>query len=306
MIHSDVLSTIGDSPIVRLSRLGADLPATLFAKLEFMNPGGSIKDRVALTMIEEAEARGLISPGGSIVEPTSGNTGIGLAMVAAVRGYRAVLVMPENMSAERRTLLQAYGAELVLTPAEEGMAGSIAEAERLSQQDGFYMPQQFDNPSNPMSHYVSTSQEILRDLPGVGAVVCGIGTGGTITGIGRAMRSFKPEVKMIGVEPGESPLISEGRSGPHGIDGIGANFIPTNFDREVVDEVRAVSYEDAADCTRRLAREEGILAGISSGAALFAALELAREMSEGEQILVILPDGGERYLSTPLFKEADP
>lgn len=303
MIHTDVLKTIGETPIIRLNRMAEDLPAEIFVKMESRNPGGSIKDRVALSMVEDAEARGLIQPGDSIVEPTSGNTGIGLAMVAAVKGYRAVLVMPESMSAERRALLKAYGAELVLTPASEGMSGALAEAERLAGKVGFFMPQQFRNPSNPMTHYVGTAREILRDLPSVRAVVCGIGTGGTITGIGRAMQNFKSDVRIIGVEPRESPLISEGKSGPHRIEGIGANFIPPNLDRRVLDEVITVSYEEAVETTRKLAREEGILAGISSGAALRGGLSIASRMNPGEQVLVVLPDSGERYLSTPLFKE---
>ncbi|MDD3397990.1 MAG: cysteine synthase A [Candidatus Methanomethylophilaceae archaeon] len=303
MIHTDVLKTIGETPIIRLNRMGEGLPAEIFVKMESRNPGGSIKDRVALSMVEDAESRGIIQPGDSLVEPTSGNTGIGLAMVAAVKGYRAVLVMPESMSVERRTLLKAYGAELVLTPASEGMTGAVAEAERLAGKDGYYMPQQFRNPSNPMAHYVGTAREILRDLPGVRAVVCGIGTGGTITGIGRAMQNFKSDVRIIGVEPAESPLISEGKAASHRIEGIGANFIPPNLDRRVLDEVLTISYEDALQTTRRLAREEGILAGISSGAALKGALAVASRMNPGEQVLVVLPDSGERYLSTPLFKE---
>jgi cysteine synthase A len=302
MIYTDVLKTIGETPIVRLNRMAEGVPAEIFVKLESRNPGGSIKDRVALSMVEDAEVREMISPGDAIVEPTSGNTGIGLAMVAAVKGYRAVLVMPENMSDERKALLKAYGAELVLTPAGQGMAGAVTEAERLSEQDGFYMPQQFRNPSNPMSHYVGTAREILNDMPNIKAVVCGIGTGGTVTGIGRALQNFKSDVRVIGVEPKESPLISEGRAGPHRIEGIGANFVPPNLDRRVLDEIITASYDEAAEVVHQLAEQEGILGGISSGAALHGALIVATRMNPGEQVLAILPDGGERYLSTPLFR----
>lgn len=303
MIYTDILKTVGETPIVKLNRVVKDVSAEIYVKIESRNPGGSIKDRAALFMIEDAESSGVLKSGYSIVEPTSGNTGIGLAMVAAVKGYRAILVMPENMSKERQLLMQAYGAELVLTPANQGMAGAVEEAERIATKDGMFMPQQFRNPANPMSHYIGTAREILRDLPEVNAIVSSIGTGGTITGIGRALQNFKPNVRIIGVEPKESPLIGEGRSGPHRIEGIGANFIPQNLDCELVDEIIAVSYEESASMVRRLAREEGILAGISSGAAVHAGLSSALRMNRGEQLLVILPDGGERYISTPLFRK---
>lgn len=303
MIYADILKTVGETPIVKLNRVVKDVSAEVYVKIESRNPGGSIKDRVALSMIEDAEIRGILKPGYTIVEPTSGNTGIGLAMVAAVKGYKAILVMPDNMSMERQILLQSYGAELVLTPANQGMAGSILEAEKIASKEGVFMPQQFRNPSNPMSHYVGTAREILHDLPGVNAIVSGIGTGGTITGIGRAVQNFKPDVRIIGVEPSESPLLSEGRSGPHKIEGIGANFIPQNLDRRVVDEIITVSYEESASMVHRLAREEGILVGISSGAAVHAGLSLAKRMNSNEQLLAILPDGGERYVSTPLFRK---
>ncbi len=300
----DVLRLIGDTPLLRLRRVIPRGEATLHVKLESFNPMGSVKDRVALAMVEDAEARGLLSAEGSIVEATSGNTGIGLAMVAAVRGYRLTLAMPESMSVERRQLLKALGAELLLTPASEGMAGSLCRAEELAERESAFMPRQFSNPANPLAHYTGTAQEILRQLPDVDAIVAGIGTGGTVTGLGRAMRNFAPGVRVIGVEPEESPLLSEGRSGPHGIEGIGANFVPDNLDLEVLDGVRTVSYEQSKAAARRLAREEGLLVGPSSGSALHAALELAEEMGTGK-VLAILPDGGERYMSTGIYGDDD-
>lgn len=298
----NVLECIGETPLVRLNRVRPPEGAELYVKLESMNPMGSIKDRAALSMVEDAEARGILPPGGVIVEATSGNTGIGLAMVAAVKGYRLMIVMPETMSLERRQLLQALGAELVLTPGTEGMAGSLAKAEELVREKGAFMPSQFSNPANSMAHYTGTASEVLRQLPDVTAVVVGIGTGGTVSGIGRAMRNFSPGVRMVGVEPVESPLISEGRSGPHRIEGIGANFIPALLDMEVVDEMRTVNFEDARSAVRRLAKEEGILVGPSSGAVVHAAMEVASEMVRGK-VLAILPDGGQRYMSTGLFRD---
>lgn len=300
----NVLQCIGGTPVLRLNRVRPRGDAELFVKLESMNPMGSIKDRAALAMVEDAEARGALRPGGLIVEATSGNTGIGLAMVAAVKGYRLAIVMPESMSGERRQLLKALGAELVLTPASEGMAGSLGKAEEMVREHDAFMPRQFSNPANALAHYSGTASEILRDLPEVDAVVMGIGTGGTVTGVGRAMRNFKPTVRIIAVEPAESPLLSEGRFGPHSIEGIGANFVPELLDRGVIDEVRTVRFDDAKAMVRRLVREEGLFVGPSSGAAVHAALGLAEGMGTGK-VLAVLPDGGERYMSTGIFGDDD-
>lgn len=298
-IHPTVLSLIGQTPVVVLNRLPGPQDAQLLAKLESFNPGGSVKDRIALAMIESAEKQGLLRPGGTIIEPTSGNTGIGLAMVAAVKGYRLILVMPESMSLERRRLLQAYGAELVLTPAGEGMSGAVRKAEELAQElPGAFIPQQFNNPANPAIHRETTAREILAQTQGkLDALVAGIGTGGTITGVGTVLKASLPEVQLIGVEPDRSPLLTSGQAGPHRIQGIGANFIPAVLRRELLDRVIPVTDEDAFATARRLAREEGLLVGISAGAATFAALQVARELGPGKRVLVILPDTGERYLS---------
>ncbi|MBB6347277.1 cysteine synthase A/serine O-acetyltransferase [Nonomuraea muscovyensis] len=302
-IHPNVLSLIGATPAVSLSRFGAGLPARLVAKLESANPGGSVKDRIARAMIEAAEDGGLLRPGSCIVEPTSGNTGIGLAMVAASKGYRLTLTMPESMSAERRALLAAYGAELILTPAALGMKGAIAEAERLAAEHGWFMPQQFANPANPDIHLRTTAQEIWQDTGGeIDLLVCGVGTGGTITGVGRFLRERKPQVRVVAVEPAESAVLSGRAPGPHGIQGIGAGFVPEVLDTGIYDEVVRVDVEQAREAARRLARTEGILAGVSAGAALHAASTLAaRPDNAGRLVVVVLPDTGERYLSTPLF-----
>lgn len=303
-IHSDVLSLIGHTPLVRLSRFGAGLPGRLAAKLESANPGGSVKDRIALAMVEAAEADGRLAPGAHLVEPTSGNTGIGLALVAAAKGYRLTLTMPESMSVERRSLLAAYGAELVLTPAAGGMSGAVAEAARLAEENDWFMPQQFANPANPDVHLRTTAQEIWEDTEGlVDVLVSGVGTGGTITGVGRFLRDKKPGVRVIAVEPAESPVLSGGEPGPHGIQGIGAGFVPEVLDTAIYDEVARVNVADARATARALARTEGILAGVSSGAALHVAEAVARRPdSEGGLVVVILPDTGERYLSTPLYE----
>ena len=305
MIHSamkfdDILGTIGRTPVVKLNRLAKGLGSEVYVKVEGKNPGGSIKDRAALSMIDDAVANGRLKEGGTIIEPTSGNTGIGLAMVAAVRGYKAVIVMPDTMSKERISLMKAFGADVVLTPGKEGMAGAVAKAEEIAKETGGFIAGQFYNPANPLAHYVGTAKEILEDVPDVDYVVAGIGTGGTVTGIGRGLKRFSSKAKVIGVEPAESPLITEGRAGPHKIQGIGANFIPDNYDKEVIDKIVTVKGDDAIETTRLLAREEGILAGISSGAAVKAALELAKTM-EGKKIIAILPDVGDRYLSTGIF-----
>jgi cysteine synthase A len=305
-IHDNVLETIGKTPLIRLNRLTNGLKCTIAAKTESRNPGGSVKDRICLSMITEAEKQGLIKAGTIIIEPTSGNTGIGLAMVSAVKGYRLILTMPETMSIERRNLLKAYGAELVLTPGAEGMKGAIRKAEALAaDMPNSFVPQQFQNLANPKAHKESTGPEIWNATDGqVDILVAGVGTGGTITGIAEYIKPLKPEFKAVAVEPSNSPVMSGGKPGPHKIQGIGAGFSPDVLRRDLVDEVVQVKDEDAMRTARLLALKEGLLAGISSGAATFAALEVAkRPESEGKLLVVILPDTGERYLSTPLFQE---
>lgn len=299
-IAENITELIGNTPLVHLSKIGKELPAKLVAKLESFNPCGSVKDRIALAMIEKAEQDGKIKPGTVIIEPTSGNTGIGLAFICAQRGYRLILTMPENMSVERRKLLAHFGAEIVLTPVEKGMKGAVEKAEQLLKEipDSF-MPQQFENPANPEIHRKTTGEEIWQDTDGnVDIVVAGVGTGGTITGVAEVIKSRKPEFKAIAVEPKNSPVLSGGNPGPHKIQGIGAGFIPQVLNLEVIDEVIQVEDEDAIETAKRLAKEEGILAGISSGAALWAGIEVAkREQNRNKLIVVILPDTGERYLS---------
>ena len=304
-VHDSVTELIGATPHVALRRYGAGLDATIVAKLEARNPGGSVKDRIALAMIEAAEAAGQLRPGGAGVEATSVNTGIGLAMVAAAKGYRAVLTMPESMSLERRKLLAAYGAELVLTPPSEGMRGALDAARQLAEENGWFMPQQFANPANPEVHRQTTAREILDALEGgLHAFVAGVGTGGTVTGVGEVLKRHDPNIAVFAVEPEESPILSGGAPGPHRIQGIGANFVPEVLDTDVYDEVLRVNADDASAAARRLARSEGILAGISSGAALHAATVVARRAEyAGRTIVVVLPDTGERYLTTPLFEE---
>lgn len=297
----DVTSRIGHTPLIRLN---IDLPAALYAKVEGMNPGGSAKDRVALSMIRDAETRSLLSPGGTIIEPTSGNTGIGLAMVAAARGYRCILVMPDSMSIERRRLLAAYGAQVVLVEGSRGMAGCVEKAETLHRETpNSIVAGQFVNPANPAAHYASTGPEIWQDAGGrVDAFVAGIGTGGTITGVGRFLKEQNPAIRIVGVEPADSPLLTKGQAGPHPLQGIGANFVPEILDLRVVDEILPVTGEDAFAQTRALAREQGILAGITSGAAMWAAIQLAKRPDfAGKNIVALLPDSGERYLSTGIY-----
>lgn len=303
-IANDVTELIGNTPLVRIRKLTADAVADVVAKLEFYNPAHSVKDRIGLSMIEAAEQAGLIKPDTIILEPTSGNTGIGLAMVCAARGYKCTLIMPETMSKERRALLRAYGAELVLTPGSEGMGGAIRTAEEMAAADSrYFIPQQFKNPANPEVHRKTTAEEIWRDTDGkVDFLVSGIGTGGTITGVGEVIKARKPSFQAIAVEPDASPVLSGGPKGPHPIQGIGAGFVPDVLNTKIYDEVIRVKNDDAFDTARRLAREEGLLVGISSGAATWAALQVARRPeNEGKLIVVIIPSFGERYLSTALF-----
>ena len=306
-IYQDLTQLIGNTPLVQLNNIMHDfeLKARLLAKVESFNPGGSMKHRAALSMIEDAEKKGLLSPGALIIEPTSGNTGVGLAWIASLKGYKVVLTMPDTMSIERQKLLKALGAEIVLTPGAEGMAGAIRRAEQLRDKNpGSIIIGQFDNPANPAAHYSTTAQEIWRDTYGtVDIFVAGVGTGGTLCGTAKGLKNRNPQIQAIAVEPAESPIISGGEAGPHKIQGIGANFIPKNFDRSVVDEVVTVKGDDAIETARLLAKREGILVGISSGAALHAAIMMAqRPENVGKTIVALLPDTGERYLSTELVK----
>ena len=305
-IYKSIEELIGRTPLLELSNLAKklELNATLLAKVEALNPGGSAKDRVAKRMVEDAEKAGILKAGATIIEPTSGNTGIGLAVMAAARGYRAIIVMPDSMSMERRLLMTAFGAELVLTEGAKGMTGAIEKAEELAKEiPNSFIPGQFDNPSNPAAHYETTGPEIWEDTDGkVDIFVAGIGTGGTITGTGRYLKEQNPDVKIIGVEPASSPLLTKGEAGPHGLQGIGANFVPSILDTEIYDEVITVTEEEAYEAGRSIARTEGLLAGISAGAALHAAVEVAkRPENAGKTIVVLLPDTGDRYLSTPMF-----
>jgi cysteine synthase A len=305
-IADDITQLTGKTPLVRLRRVTEGAVADVVAKLESFNPAGSVKDRIGVALIDAAEQAGLIKPDTIILEPTSGNTGIALAMVAAARGYRCVLTMPETMSIERRMLLRAYGAELVLTPGAEGMSGAIAKAEELAKSDQrYFVPQQFENPANPAIHRATTAEEVWADTDGkVDIFVAGVGTGGTITGVGDVLKERKPSVQIVAVEPAASPVLSGGQKGPHPIQGIGAGFVPPVLETDIVDEIVTVANEDALDLARRLAREEGLLVGISSGAAVWAAREIARRPENaGKLIVVVLPDFGERYLSTVLFSD---
>ena len=304
MIYNDVTQLVGRTPLVRLNRVNGT-GATVLAKLEYYNPANSVKDRIGVAIVEAAEASGELRPGGTIVEGTSGNTGIALAMVGAARGYRVVLTMPESMSRERRAMLRAFGAELVLTPAAEGMRGAVAAAERIAAERGGILARQFDNPANPAAHHATTGPEIWADTEGrVDAVVDGVGTGGTISGTGKYLKEQNPALRVFAVEPDESPLLTKGQAGGHGIQGLGANFVPANYDASVVDEVLTVNTPRAIDMARRLGTEEGIVCGISSGASVAAALEVAaRPKFAGRTIVAIVCDFGERYLSTPLFAD---
>ncbi|EOV9528924.1 cysteine synthase A [Bacillus cytotoxicus] len=302
-VAQSVSELIGKTPIVKLNRIVEQDSADIYLKLEFMNPGSSVKDRIALSMIEAAEKKGLLKEGDTIIEPTSGNTGIGLAMVAAAKGYKAILVMPETMSMERRNLLRAYGAELVLTPGSEGMGGAIRKATELAKENGYFMPQQFQNPANPEIHRLTTGPEIVEQMGDqLDAFIAGIGTGGTITGAGEVLKETYKDIKIYAVEPADSPVLSGGKPGPHKIQGIGAGFVPETLDVEIYDEIIQVKTEQAFEYARKVAREEGILVGISSGAVIYAATEVAKKLGKGKKVLVVIPSNGERYLSTPLYQ----
>jgi cysteine synthase A len=305
-IAEDVTQLVGNTPLVRLRRVTEGAVADVVAKLEYFNPGGSVKDRIGVAMLDAAEEAGLLKPDTIILEPTSGNTGIALAMVAAARGYKLVLTMPDTMSIERRVLLRAYGAELVLTPGKDGMPGAIAKAEELAKSDQrYFVPQQFENPANPAIHRATTAEEVWKQTDGkIDFFISGVGTGGTITGVAQVIKERKPEAKFIAVEPSASPVLSGGQKGPHPIQGIGAGFIPPVLDQDLVDEVITVGNDDALNLARRMALEEGLLVGISSGAAVVAALQVARRPeNKGKLVVVVLPSSGERYLSTVLFSD---
>ncbi len=303
-IVNSITDLIGNTPIVKLNRVVPEDAADIYVKLEFFNPAGSIKDRIALAMIERAEKEGKLTAGGTIVEPTSGNTGVGLAMVAAAKGYHLVITMPETMSVERRKLMQGYGAELILTPGADGMKGSIAKAEELVKEKGYFMPMQFENPANPAIHEATTGAEIIAafgkdNLPD--AFVAGVGTGGTLTGIGHALKKANPATKVYALEPAESPLLKEGHGGQHKIQGISAGFIPKVLDKDVYDGIVEISSDDAIATAREVAHKEGILVGISAGANIKGAIELAKKLGKGKKVITVSPDGGDRYLSTDLF-----
>ncbi|EGP4839809.1 TPA: cysteine synthase A [Enterococcus faecium] len=304
-IYNSVTELIGKTPIVKLNKIVPEDSADVFVKLEFFNPGGSVKDRIALSMIEKAEHDGLLKPGDTIIEPTSGNTGIGLSMVGVAKGYKVIIVMPETMSIERRLLMKGYGAELILTPGADGISGSIREAERLAKENGYFLPLQFENEANPLVHEKTTGPEIHQafGVNGLDAFVAGIGTGGTITGAGRELKRVYPKIELIGVEPAESAILEGKEAGPHKIQGIGTGFVPKTLDTSVYDKVLSISGDEAMETAREVGRKEGILVGISSGAAIAAALKVAKELGKGKKILAVVPDNGERYLSTALYQE---
>lgn len=302
-VANHIYELIGNTPIVKLNRLADENSADIYLKLEYMNPGSSVKDRIALAMIEEAEEKGLLKEGDTLIEPTSGNTGIGLAMVAAAKGIRAILVMPDTMSLERRNLLRAYGAELVLTPGADGMKAAIKKAEELAKEHGYFMPQQFSNKANVEIHRKTTGKEIVEQMGGqLDAFIAGIGTGGTITGAGEVLKEAYPSIKIYAVEPSDSPVLSGGRPGPHKIQGIGAGFVPSILNTGIYDDIIQVKNEDAFEYARRAAKQTGILGGISSGAAIYAALKVAKKLGKGKKVLAVIPSNGERYLSTPLYQ----
>ncbi|HEJ0176957.1 TPA: cysteine synthase A [Enterococcus faecium] len=304
-IYNSVTELTGKTPIVKLNKIVPEDSADVFVKLEFFNPGGSVKDRIALSMIEKAEHDGLLKPGDTIIEPTSGNTGIGLSMVGVAKGYKVIIVMPETMSIERRLLMKGYGAELILTPGADGISGSIREAERLAKENGYFLPLQFENEANPLVHEKTTGPEIHQafGVNGLDAFVAGIGTGGTITGAGRELKRVYPKIELIGVEPAESAILEGKEAGPHKIQGIGTGFVPKTLDTSVYDKVLSISGDEAMETAREVGRKEGILVGISSGAAIAAALKVAKELGKGKKVLAVVPDNGERYLSTALYQE---
>lgn len=304
-IYNSVTELIGKTPIVKLNKIVPEDSADVFVKLEFFNPGGSVKDRIALSMIEKAEHDGLLKPGDTIIEPTSGNTGIGLSMVGVAKGYKVIIVMPETMSIERRLLMKGYGAELILTPGADGISGSIREAERLAKENGYFLPLQFENEANPLVHEKTTGPEIHQafGVNGLDAFVAGIGTGGTITGAGRELKRVYPKIELIGVEPAESAILEGKEAGPHKIQGIGTGFVPKTLDTSVYDKVLSISGDEAMETAREVGRKEGILVGISSGDAIAAALKVAKELGKGKKVLAVVPDNGERYLSTALYQE---
>ncbi|WP_246946055.1 cysteine synthase A [Bacillus pinisoli] len=302
-VANTITELIGQTPIVKLNKLVDEDMADVYLKLEFMNPGSSVKDRIALAMVESAEKNGTLKPGDTIIEPTSGNTGIGLAMVAAAKGYKLIVSMPETMSVERRNLLRAYGAELVLTPGPEGMNGAVKKAEELAKEHGYFMPQQFKNEANPEVHRLTTGPEIVKQMgEQLDAFIAGIGTGGTITGAGSVLKEHYPNIQLYAVEPADSPILAGGKPGPHKIQGIGANFVPEILNTGIYDGIIHVKNDEAFEYGRRAAKEEGLLGGISSGAAIFAALKVAKELGKGKKVLAIIPSNGERYLSTPLYQ----
>jgi len=303
MIYNNAIEMIGNTPIIKLNNLTNETMAEVYVKLEKFNPGGSVKDRAALGMVETAEKMGLLKSGSVIVEPTSGNTGIALAMIGKLKGYKVIIIMPDTMSVERRNMIKAYGAELILTEGTKGMKGAIAKAEELAEQNSnYFIPQQFVNVANPNKHYESTAEEILKDIPDLTAFVAGVGTGGTITGVGKNLKGKNADILVNAVEPTKSSILSGGTHSPHKLQGIGAGFIPDIYDSKVVDKITTVSDEDAFNTARLMASEEGLLVGISSGAAIYAALTLAKELGSGKKVLVVAPDGGEKYLSMGLLE----
>lgn len=299
----NITDIIGQTPVVKLRHQVGEDAADIYVKLEYQNPGGSVKDRIALAMIEQAEKEGKIKPGDTIVEPTSGNTGIGLAFVCAAKGYKAVFTMPETMSMERRNLLKAYGAELVLTPGAEAMKGAIKKAKELKETHGYFEPQQFENPANPKVHELTTGPELVEQFEGrtIDAFLAGVGTGGTLSGAGKVLKEKYPDIQIVAIEPEDSPVLSGGEPGPHKLQGLGAGFIPGTLNTEIYDEIIKVGNEVAMETSRRVAKEEGILGGISSGAAIYAAIQKAKELGKGKTVVTVLPSNGERYLSTPLY-----
>lgn len=304
---NNIVELIGDTPVVKLNKVVEEGSADVYVKLEYQNPGSSVKDRIGLAMIEAAEKEGKIKPGDTIIEPTSGNTGIGLAMIAAAKGYKAVFVMPDTMSSERRALLKAYGAELVLTPGAEGMKGAIKKAKELKEEKGYFEPQQFENPANPKIHELTTGPELVEQFEGVqiDAFLAGVGTGGTLSGAGKVLKEKYPNIQVVAIEPEASPILSGGSPGPHKLQGLGAGFVPDTLNTDVYDDVIKVGNEEAMEMSRKVAKEEGILGGISSGAAIVAALKKAKELGEGKTVVTVLPSNGERYLSTPLYAFED-